>query len=203
MQALTAATLALSFLTSTPAAAARQDDGRAGTPVGVEERLPAQAATAPAQDFSELTMTLRSGQTVEVRRGREIVRGRVLGVTQTGLELEADGQKLMLAARDVTAVDALRRQTTRGAIIGALAGAGATFVMILIARAQCGDSCEDDSTPAIVVAATAFYAGIGAGAGALLGSRVHHRDPLYRRSVMPAVRVAPRGGVSIAYGVRF
>src|SRR5688572_17420005 len=129
-------------------------------------------ATAAAQDFSELPSDVKPGDLLAVLEidGHE-TRGRLVAVTPDSLTLDIAGSRVTIAARTAARIQQ-EDSNKNGRLIGAMAGGAAGVASGALLYALCMN--ETGNCGAVIP----MMAGLGAGAGALIGTgfdRLNHK----------------------------
>ena len=159
-------------------------------------------AASPALAQTATMPEVKTGQTVWVtRQDGTTIKGKVMAIAETGLQLKDGDRLLLVPLADVKQVDT-SDSLKNGAIIGAIptallfglgAGTATAYGCLL------SEGCSDDANSAAVVGLV-----VGAGVGALIGAgidrAIHGRRVLYRAagsrtafSVAPVVNLRGAG----------
>lgn len=172
--------------------------------------LTAMASTAEGQDVARsldpLQALVKPGDVVSVADGSgQEVRGTIVSLSPTSLELAVAGAKRNFSASDIGTIRQRRRDSLRnGAFWGLGFGAGLGIYPCML-LAGLDESGETDAVPVCAVLFGGIGAGIGAGLDALVRrSLVIFRGPAASRArltVSPIVR-RDRKGVLLSYRFR-
>ena len=153
---------------------------------------------------------VKPGQTVwATRPDGTTIRGKVIAIAETGLELKDGDRQISLQLADIQRIET-RDSLRNGAIIGAiptafLFGLGATAASLYDCTLS-DAGCNDGGSGAVVAGAL-----VGAGIGALIGAGIDRAIPgrrlLYRAPGAPArLTIAPIAsprGAGVAMSVRW
>lgn len=158
------------------------------------------------QTFGEVQGRLQRGEEVYVSdgAGREI-RGAVLEISASSVQLLVDGKRRDFDAVNVRRVDRVVRDPLKNGILWGLAvGAGAGFLGMVAAR----DSVTLDDAGVAVALALIVAPLAGAAVGAGIDASRTTREPVYARTTPRSSRLAASlglsaGHVGIAIRVRF
>jgi hypothetical protein len=174
----------------------------------------AGAAPSTAQTvtptFDDLRTESHRGETVYVTDlAGATVKGRVVRISATSIDLLVNDGSRKWAASDVAFITQRRGHAGRGALIGLAAGA-VSGVFLVLADGECqnyhSEGCgREDVGWALFLAAT--FGGIGAGAGAAIGAAIRPERVLYAAPSPPSahvfeLRVAP-GVIGLRAQLRF
>ena len=154
----------------------------------------AQMAT---RTFDDLRAEGHRGEIVYVTdQGGTKVKGRVVRISATSIDLLVNDGSRKWAASDVAWITQRRGHAGRGALIGLAAGASSAVLLVL----------AEGEDPAFAWYLGAFLGGIGAGAGAAIGAAIRPERVLYAAPRPSAhafsLRVAP-GVIGMRAQLRF
>jgi hypothetical protein len=148
----------------------------------------AQVATPT---FDDLRAEGHRGEIVYVTdQGGAKVKGRVVNISATAIDLLVSDGSREWAASDVARITQRHRHPGRGALIGLIVGFGLGAVAVLTAQ-SCSAHANSESGsgfggpdilcggPEMVLLGGAFFGGIGAGAGAAIGAAIRTEGRLY------------------------
>ena len=149
--------------------------------------------------FDDLRAEGHRGEIVYVTdQGGTKVKGRVVRISATSIDLLVNDGSREWAASDVAWITQRRGHAGRGALIGLAFGAG-YGVLLVLTDGECRnygyEGCgRQDAEDALFLAA--FFGGIGAGAGAAIGAAIRPERVLYAAPSPPSahvfeLRVAP------------
>jgi hypothetical protein len=160
--------------------------------------------------FDDLRAEAHRGEIVSVTdQGGTRVKGRVVRISATSIDLLVNDGSRKWAASDVAWITQRRGHAGRGALIGLAAGASSAVLLVLTDGAcqnyhyeGCG---RQDAADAWYLAA--FLGAIGAGAGAAIGAAIRPERLLYAGPIPPSahvfeLRVAP-GVIGLRAQLRF
>jgi hypothetical protein len=151
--------------------------------------VPVKSQEAP-EGLASVAGTLTIGQILIIVDRNEVeTRGLLSSATTTSLRLTVNGRDREFPAEAIRAIYGESRGTGRGAWIGLGAGVGvATALGALM-----------DASGSGFLRGTAFFGGIGAGLGALVGSAFKHRQRIYDVDTRVDVAVrSPAGRHAVA-----
>jgi hypothetical protein len=160
--------------------------------------------------FDDLCAEGHRGEIVYVTdQGGTKVKGRVVRISATSIDLLVNDGSREWAASDVARITQRRGRAGRGALVGLAFGAGfGAFLAFTDGNCQhygnrgCG---RQDAEDALLLAA--FFGGIGGGAGAAIGAAIRPERVLYAAPSPPSaqvfeLRVAP-GVIGLHAQLRF
>ena len=148
------------------------------------------AAQEPVRDFSQLNTRLKPGDTVWVTdsQGREI-KGKITNLSSGSLALKAKGAPI-LSATDVSTIQLRDRDSLKnGTLIGLGVGAG-------LGLAGCISIAGEEDAGAWCAMGMLFYAGVGAGLGAVIDAMIPGKKLVVYRAA--GLAGAPPARVSFA-----
>ena len=171
--------------------------------------VPSIAQVVP-RTFDDLRAEAHQGEVVYVTdQGGTTVKGRVVSISATSIDLLVNDGSREWAASDVAGITQRRGHAGRGALFGLAFGAG-YGVLLVLTDGECQnyhyEGCgRDDAEMNLIVAA--FLGGIGAGAGAAIGAAIRPERLLYAAPIPPSahvfeLRVAP-GVIGLRAQLRF
>jgi hypothetical protein len=161
--------------------------------------------------FDNLSAEAHRGEIVYVTdQGGTKVKGRVVSISATSIDLLVNDGSRKWAASDVAWITQRRGHAGRGALIGLAVGA-VSGVLLAIGDGYCQnygnhEGCARlDAEAALFLAA--FFGGIGAGTGAAIGAAIRPERVLYAAPSPPSahvfeLRVAP-GVIGVRAQLRF
>ena len=171
--------------------------------------LLAGPAAAFAQDvFDPGQADLKVGQNVRVLvdgtcettpcQG-ELVKGKVVQLTETSLIIDEERGRRELAATKIAFVERPRDRIWDGALVGFAVGFTVGFVSVMVDDCSSGWFCG----PGFASALGLFAGGIGAGVGFATDVAISHRRVIYTRAVPNANRSLAPTTRGISFSVRF
>ena len=162
-----------------------------------------------ARTFDDLRADAHRGEIVSVMdQGGTKVKGRVVRISATSIDLLVNDGSRKWAASDVAFITQRRGHAGRGALIGLAAGASSA-VLLVLTDGECQnyhyEGCgREDAAAAWYIGA--FLGGIGAGVGAAIGAAIRPEHVLYAAPSPSAhafsLRVAP-GVIGMRAQLRF
>jgi hypothetical protein len=154
------------------------------------------AAQAVSPSFDDLRTEAHRGESVYViDRAGVKVKGRVLRIAPTSIELLVHDASRKWPASDVAWITQRRGNAGRGALVGLAIGAGLGVVLVLTdSGCQPGfDDCgRRDAADALFLGS--LFGGFGGGVGAALGAVLRPEHILYAAPTRPATHALNRGG---------
>jgi len=153
--------------------------------------VPAMAQTA-TPTFDDLRAEAHRGETVHVTdQGGTKVKGRVVRISATSIDLLVNDGSREWAASDVARITQRRGHARRGALIGLAVGAG-YGVLLVLTDGECRNygysGCgPQDAADALLLAA--LFGGVGAGTGAAIGAAIRPERVLYAAPSPPSAHV--------------
>jgi hypothetical protein len=164
----------------------------------------AQVATPT---FDDLRAEGHRGEIVYVTdQGGTKVKGRVVSISATSIDLLVNDGSREWAASDVARITERHRHAGRGALIGLTVGFGLGAVAVLTDPYCSAHANSDWCGPGAVLFLGAFLGGIGGGAGAAIGAAIRTERLLYAAQSPSAhvfsLRVAP-GVIGMRAQLRF
>jgi hypothetical protein len=144
-------------------------------------------AQALAGNLDQLRVLVKVGDTLNVTdaSGRE-VRGRVISLSASALELAVGGQSRSFGDNDITSIRQRRGDSLRnGTLIGLGVGAGIGALCFALAATE-------DDTVGFGVACMGVYSGLGAAIGVGIDAAIRGNQLIFARPAAPARGVAVR-----------
>ena len=172
-----------------------------GTPAAAQ--APTAAKPQALTDFSQIGTRIEPGDRVKVEDGGRAIEGRLVALEPGTLRLRFKDQELSIPADQIRSVAHLRSKAGSGAALGVMIGAGSVLTMALIATTISEDSGEFDLSGGEIAAATALYAGIGGGAGAIIGRMLDKSETIYVAAPRTIPGLPPSHGAALVLSVRF
>jgi hypothetical protein len=158
-----------------------------------------------ARTFDDLRAEAHRGEIISVTdQGGTKVKGRVVRISATSIDLLVNDGSRKWAASDVAWITQRRSHAGRGALIGLAAGA-VSGVFLVLADGECqnyhSEGCgREDVGWALFLAAT--FGGIGAGAGAAIGAAIRPERVLYAAPSPPSAHMFELGVAPGVIGLR-
>jgi hypothetical protein len=162
-----------------------------------------------ARTFDDLRADAHRGEIVSVMdQGGTKVKGRVVRISATSIDLLVNDGSRKWAASDVAFITQRRGHAGRGALIGLAVGASSA-VLLVLTDGECQnyhyEGCwREDAAAAWYIGA--FLGGIGAGVGAAIGAAIRPERVLYAAPSPSAhafsLRVAP-SAIGMSAQLRF
>jgi len=162
-----------------------------------------------ARTFDDLRADAHRGEIVSVMdQGGTKVKGRVVRISATSIDLLVNDGSRTWAASDVAFITQRRGHAGRGALIGLAVGASSA-VLLVLTDGECQnyhyEGCwREDAAAAWYIGA--FLGGIGAGVGAAIGAAIRPERALYAAPSPSAhafsLRVAP-SAIGMSAQLRF
>jgi hypothetical protein len=170
--------------------------------------VPSRAQTA-TPTFDDLRVEGHRGEIVYVTdQGGTKVKGRVVTISATSIDLLVNDGSRQWPALDVAQITQRHGHAARGAEVGLAVGVGLAALLVLTdPYCQNGAHANDDwCGPRAVLFLGTFFGGIGGGAGAAIGAAIRTERVLYAAPTHSAhvfsLRVAP-GGIGMRAQLQF
>jgi hypothetical protein len=140
----------------------------------------AKAASAQVvSSFHDLQGSLNGGDRLAItERSGAVTKGRFVALSDQSLRVMAESARLAdLPESSVARIDHLRSRKGKGALIGLIGGAvvGVLAVAVTPSCSGCIGPTKAEAAPVLA----AFFGGIGAGIGAVVGAKRPHRRLIY------------------------
>jgi hypothetical protein len=141
-----------------------------------------------AGSFDQLRVLVKPGDAITVVNdaGKEL-RGTIADLSSTSLGLVVDGKRLDLRATDV---DAIRQRRSDTLANGAKVGFGIGAALGLLGGLAIMTELDGGEAAGVVVAATLFYGGVGAGIGVGVDAMIARDQVIFARRTASAARIA-------------
>jgi hypothetical protein len=153
--------------------------------------------------FDDLRAESHHGETVSVTdQGGTTVKGRVVRISATSIDLLVNDGSREWAASDVAWITQRRGHAGRGALVGLAVGAGfAVFAVLADCQNYHYVGCARDDAEMTPILA-ALFGGIGAGVGAAIGAAIRTERVLYAAPSPQSAHVFELGVAPGVIGLR-
>jgi hypothetical protein len=142
----------------------------------------ARAASAQVvSSFRDLQGSLNGGDRLTItERSGAVTKGRFVTLSDQSLRVMAESARLVdLPELSVVRIDRLRSRKGKGALIGLIGGAVVGVLAVAVTPSCSGFGCVGPTKEAAAPVVAAFFGGIGAGIGAVVGAKRPHRRLIY------------------------
>jgi hypothetical protein len=140
-------------------------------------------AQQQAVSFEQLQVLVKPGDTVYVTdTAGTTTRGRIMGLSDSSLNLSANGKTRDFVQSDVFEIRQWRHDSLKN---GALIGTGVGLVLTLIVV---NAYCEGDCGNGWAVAGVAFYTGVGAAIGTGIDAMIPSKQRIYYGGFRPSTK---------------